>query len=176
VSLATPPYSFEPLADHDRTSFLCGIPELDDYLRRQASQDAKRKVAAPFVMLDPMGQILGYYTLSAYGIRVSELPPQVAKGLPKYPLIPATLLGRLAVSRQHQGQKPGRLLLMDALYRSWKNTTQVASAGVVAEAIDDSARQFYLHHEFVPLLEHPRKLFIAMKTMETAFEERPQGA
>ncbi len=58
---------------------------------------------------------------------------------------------------------------MDALYRSWKNTTEVASAGVVAEAIDASAREFYLHHEFIPLLEHPRKLFIAMGTIKRAF-------
>ena len=162
-------YSFEPLADHDRTAFACGITELDTYFRQQASQDAKRKVAAPFVMVDSKGGILGYYTLSAYGVRCAELPFAVAKKLPKYPLIPATLLGRLAVSRAHQGQKLGRLLLMDALYRSWKNTTEIASVGVVAEAIDDSAHKFYLHHEFIPLLEHPHKLFIAMATLTKAF-------
>jgi GNAT superfamily N-acetyltransferase len=168
VSSSHPSYSFEPLADHDRVSFSCGIPELDDYLRQQASQDAKRKVAAPFVMVDETRRILGYYTLSAYGVRVEELPPDLAKKLPKYPLIPTTLLGRLAVSREHQGQKLGTLLLMDALYRSWKNSAQIASVGVVAEAIDDAARKFYLHHEFVSLPEHPRKLFIAMMTIQKA--------
>ena len=169
MSASTPQYSFEPLADHDRAFFCCGVPELDDYLRRQSSQDAKRKVAAPFVMVDEAPRVLGYYTLSSYEVRVAELPPDVARKLPKYPLIPATLLGRLAVSCDHQGQKVGRLLLMDALYRSWKNSAQVASVGVVAEAIDEAARKFYLHHEFVPLLEHPRKLFIAMGTIQKAF-------
>ena len=164
------PYFFEPLADHDKTSFTCGIRELDEYFRRQASQDAKRKVAAPFIMLDQVRRVVGYYTLSAYGIRVTELPPAVAKKLPKYPLIPATLLGRLAVSQDHRGQKLGRLLLMDALYRSWKNTIVIASIGVAAEAYDESARSFYLHHEFVPLLEHPRKCFIAMGTIKKAFK------
>ncbi len=120
-------------------------------------------------MVDPKRRIVGYYTLSAYGIRSAELPPAVAKKLPRYPLIPATLLGRLAVSREYQGQKLGRLLLMDALYRSWKNTVQVASVGVVAEAIDTAAREFYLHHEFIPLLDHSRKLFIAMGTIKKAF-------
>jgi GNAT superfamily N-acetyltransferase len=163
------PYSFEALADHDRSAFTCGIAELDDYLHTQARQDAKRKVAAPFVMLDSERRIVGYYTLSAYGVRITELPPAVAKKLPKYPLIPATLLGRLAISKEHQGQKLGRLLLIDALYRSWKNTTEVASVGVIAEAIDEAAREFYLHHEFVPILEHPRKLFIAMKTIQKLF-------
>ena len=162
-------YSFEPLADHDRASFTCGIAELDDYLRQQASQDARRKVAAPFVMMDSARRIVGYYTLSAYGIRSAELPPAVAKKLPKYPLIPATLLGRLAVSREHQGQKLGRLILMDALHRSWRNTVEVASVGVVAEAINEAARKFYLHHEFIPLLDHSRRLFIAMGTIKKVF-------
>jgi len=44
-----------------------------------------------------------------------------------------------------------------------------ASVGVVAEAIDDAAREFYLHHEFIPLLEHPRRLFIAMGTIKKVF-------
>ena len=166
---SSPRYSFEPLSDHDRSSFLCGVPELDEYLRLRANQDAKRKVAAPFVMVDETCRVLGYYTLSAYVLRVAELPADIAKKLPKYPLIPATLLGRLAVSHAHQGQKLGRLLLMDALHRSWMNSTQLASVGVVAEAIDDAARRFYLHHEFVAVPEHPRKLFIAMRTIATLF-------
>jgi GNAT superfamily N-acetyltransferase len=169
VGSTAEPYSFEPLADHDRITFDCGLAELNDYFHRQAGQDAKRKVAAPFVMLDSNRRVAGYYTLSAYGIRIAELPLAVAKKLPRYPQIPATLLGRLAVSREHQGQKLGRLLLMDALYRSWKNTEEVASVGVVAEAIDETAVQFYLHHEFIPLAEHPRKLFIAMGTIQKAF-------
>jgi len=164
-----PLYTFESLADHDQTAFSCGIVEMDHYLHHRASQDAKRKVAAPFVMLDAQRQVVGYYTLSAYGIQTRELPPTVAKKLPKYPLIPATLLGRLAVNRDHQGQKLGRILLMDALYRSWKNISEVASVGVVAEAIDNSAREFYLHHEFISLPEHPKKLFIAMGTLQKVF-------
>jgi GNAT superfamily N-acetyltransferase len=172
VSSRPIPYSFEPLGNQDRIAFTCGVAELDRYLREQASQDAKRKVAAPFVMLDAARRIAGYYTLSSYGVRSTELPPTIARKLPKYPLIPATLLGRLAVSREHQGQKLGRLLLMDALYRSWKNTSEVASAGVVAEAIDEAAQRFYLHHEFIPLVDHPRKLFLAMATIQKAFRSQ----
>jgi len=120
-------------------------------------------------MLDQTRRVVGYYTLAAYGVRVAELPPDIAKKLPKYPLIPATLLGRLAVRQAHQGQKLGRLLLMDALYRSWINSTQVASVGVVAEALDDAARRFFLQHEFIAVPEHARKLFIAMRTIGTLF-------
>ena len=163
------PYTFEPLGDHDRASFSSGTPELDDYFHRQAGQDAKRKVAAPFVMVDQERRVVGYYALSAYSVRAAELPAELAKKLPKYPQIPATLLGRLAISRAYQGQKLGTMLLMDALYRSWKNTPEVASVGVVAEAIDDPARQFYLHHEFIPLAERPGKMFSSMITIQKAF-------
>ena len=123
-------------------------------------------------MVDARGSILGYYTLSAYGIQLSALPEGISRRLPRYPLIPATLLGRLAVSSAHQGQKRGRFLLTDALHRSWRNTTQVASVGVVVDALDESARAFYLHHEFIPLLDHPNRLFLAMATIEKAFKAR----
>ena len=141
---------------------------MDHYLRIQARQDARRKVAAPFVLVSREKHILGYYTLSAYGIRATDLPDALMKKLPKYPLLPATLLGRLAVSESHRGLKLGRLLLMDALYRSWRNTKEVASIGVVAEALNDDARRFYLHHEFMPLFDHPNKLFLSMDTIAKA--------
>ena len=57
----------------------------------------------------------------------------------------------------------------NALHRSWRNTTEVASVGVVVEALDDAARSFYLHHEFIPLLDHPNRLFLAMATIERSF-------
>jgi hypothetical protein len=61
---------------------------LDTYLKNQASQDARRKVAAPFVMLDPTGAIVGYYTLSAYAVLLKELPDLMAKRMPRYPRLP----------------------------------------------------------------------------------------
>jgi predicted GNAT family N-acyltransferase len=163
-------YRIEPLSpSHDRTAFRSGVLELDEYFHHQAGQDARRRIAAPFVLVDVHGSILGYYTLSAYSIRLDALPNVISKRLPRYPLIPATLLGRLAVSAACRGQRLGRFLLMDALHRSWRNTTEVASVGVVVEALDDAARSFYLHHEFIPLLDHPNRLFLAMATIERSF-------
>ena len=138
-------------------------------MRHQAGQDARRKVAAPFVLLDRSGAIVGFHTLSAYSLRVEELPEALAKKLPRYPLLPATLLGRLAISAERRRQNLGRLLLMDALCRSWKNTAEIASIGVVVEAWDDSARAFYQHHEFLPLPDHRSKLFLPMGTIEKVF-------
>jgi len=161
----------EPLAEcNDRAAFHSGDAELDRYLQQQAGQDAKRKVATPFVLLDGANAILGYYTLSAYGLRLSELPASIARRFPRYPLLPATLLGRLAVSSSCRGQSLGRYLLMDALFRSWRSVSQVASVGVVVEAASETARAFYLHHEFTQLQDHPDKLFLYMATIEQAFK------
>lgn len=160
----------EPLGPaHNRAAFHSGAPDLDYYLHHQAGQDARRKVAAPFVMVGADNAIAGYYTLSAFSVQLGELPETIAKKLPRYPLLPATLLGRLAIDLSHRGQSLGRFLLMDALYRSWKNTSEIASVGVVVEALDDTARDFYLHHEFVRLQDHPNRLFISMTTIERAF-------
>jgi GNAT superfamily N-acetyltransferase len=170
---AEPDYQIELLGPaHDRSTFFSGVAELDDYFHHQAGQDAKRKVAAPFVLVDTSGSILGYYTLSAYGIRLDALPSAISKRLPRYPLIPATLLGRLAVRSAARGRKFGRHLLMDALHRSWRNTAEVASVGVVVDALDEAARSFYLRHECMPLLDHPNRLFLAMATIEKAFRPR----
>jgi GNAT superfamily N-acetyltransferase len=164
-------YRVEPLStSHDRAAFQSGVSELDRYLHHQAGQDARRKVAAPFVMVDKNGLIAGYYTLSAYSIQLRELPEILARNLPRYPLLPATLLGRLALSSSHRGQGLGRFLLMDALNRCWRNIEQVASVGIVVEALDETARAFYLHHEFAPLQDHPNKLFLAMATIGKAFK------
>jgi hypothetical protein len=166
-------YRVEPLgAGHDRTSFHSGVLELDRYLHEQAGQDAKRKMAALFVLIDSSGALVGYYTLSAYSVRVGQLPQATAKKLPRYLLLAATLLGRLAISASCRGQHLEAFPLMDALYRSWRNTSQVASVGVVVDALDENARAFYTHHEFIPLEDHRDKLFIAMATIEKAFKAR----
>jgi GNAT superfamily N-acetyltransferase len=162
-------YRVEPLgASHDRTTFNSGVLELDHYFRHQAGQDTRRKVAAPFVMLDSQDAIVGYYTLSACGVQVREFPEAIVRKLPRYPVLPATLLGRLAISRSHQGKSLGRFLLMDALYRSWKNTSEVGSIGVVVDALDDKACAFYLHHGFVQFPDSPKRLFRPMATIEKA--------
>jgi GNAT superfamily N-acetyltransferase len=157
--------------DHERASFSCGNTSLDRYLREQAGQDLRRACAAPFVLVPERGSIsiLGYYTLSSYGIDVGQLPADVARKLPRYPLIPATLLGRLAVDRRYQGQGVGEFLLMDALHRAWAQSAEVAAAAVVVDAIDSGAAKFYQHFGFIALPSVADRLFLSMKTIATLF-------
>ena len=126
----------EPLGPgHDRSSFASGIEPLDRYFRTQASQDARKHIAAPFVLVLPDGTVAGYYTLSSTAVKLSELPAEAARRLPRYPLVPATLLGRLAVDKRLQGRGYGRFLLADALFRALRS--EIASFAVIVEAKDD---------------------------------------
>jgi GNAT superfamily N-acetyltransferase len=128
-------------------------------------------VAAPFVAVSREGDpsILGYYTLSAYVIDLGGLPESTSSKLPHYPLVPATLLGRLAVDRRRQGRGLGEFLLMDALHRAYLQSSQIASAAFVVHAIDDAAFRFYRHFEFTPFPEQRNHLFLPMATIASLF-------
>lgn len=163
----------EPLRkQHDRAAFSCGNPALDQYLKERARQDARRYVAAPFVLIPGPGEktILGYYTLSSFAIDLSDLPPETARKLPSYPNVPVTLLGRLAVDQQHAGQGLGEFLLMDALHRSLSQSSQIAAVAVVVDAIDTNAVRFYRHFNFMPFPDRPNRLFLPMQTVAALFE------
>ncbi|MGA9070968.1 MAG: GNAT family N-acetyltransferase [Terracidiphilus sp.] len=140
---------------------------MDSYIRQQAGQDLKRKLAAVFVLAAANQKIAGFYTLSARSILASELPPEIGKKLPRYPL-PVTLLGRMAVARSLQGLGWGDILLMDALYRASRSSSQVASWAVVVDT-KAGAREFYLNHNFLPLPNQPDRLFLPMKSVEKIF-------
>jgi GNAT superfamily N-acetyltransferase len=163
----------EGLCDrHDRAAFSCGNPSLDRYLKEQAGQDVRRRCASPFVLVPASGSptILGYYTLSSYGVDVGELPVEVAKKLPRYPLIPATLLGRLAVDQRHHGRGIGEFLLLDALHRAHGHAVDVAAAAVIVEAIDPAAARFYQRFGFNPLPSTTSRLFLPMQTIAALFD------
>ncbi len=161
-------YLIEPLGKHDRATFSCGIDSLDRYLQQQASQDARKRVAAPFVLIEKSsGVIAGYYTLSATSIKFTELPIEINKKLPKYPVVPATLLGRLAVDQNHRQKRLGEALLMDALYRSLQN--EIATIAVVVDAKDDDARSFYEHYDFICFPDFSHSLFLMMETIAKIF-------
>jgi GNAT superfamily N-acetyltransferase len=139
------PWVIGPLAKlHDRAAFSCGNETLDRYLKEIASQDARRHVAAPFVLIEQSSPktILGYYTLSAFSVDLGDLPVEIARKLPSYPIVPATLLGRLAVDRRHHGHGIGELLLLDALQRVKEHSTQIATVAVIVDAIDQNAVEF----------------------------------
>jgi GNAT superfamily N-acetyltransferase len=168
---AHPPVIIEPLGKkHDRAAFSCGAGELDTYLRKRASQEARKQISASFVLIKyGDDSVVGYYSLSATCILLDDLPEETVKKLPRYPDVPATLLGRLAVDKRHKGRGYGEVLLVDALRRAFQASTEVASFAVVVDPKDDEARLFYKHFGFIAFPDHELRMFLPMQTIAKLF-------
>jgi ribosomal protein S18 acetylase RimI-like enzyme len=170
-----PRFRFEPLdkKKHDRAAFSCEHEPLNKYLREQASQEIKKRVAAVYVLTPDGKTIAGYYTLSQYAIDAEDLPPEDALKLriPKYDKLPATLLGRLARSQEFKGMGIGEMLLAGALKRALEHSRHIASLAVVVDAKDDRAAAFYRSYGFIDLPNHPKRLFIPMRSIGQVFAE-----
>ena len=156
---------------HNLKNFDCGKELLNSYLKNQAGQDVKRKLSACFVLNDVETNIVkGYYTLSNNSIPLVNFSERIQKRLPKsYISIPATLLGRLAIDLKYQGIGIGRILLIDALKRSYGISKEIGSFGVIADPIDKDAERFYEKYDFIKLPDS-RKMFIATQTLKELFE------
>ena len=143
---------------------------LDDYLQRQARQDRDRRVAAVFVLTgEQPSEILGYYTLSSISISLGDLPKAIVNKLPRYPEVPAVLLGRLAVAQTLQRRGLGEFLLMEALRRVLDSSRDVAAYAVIVEAIDEDAKRFYAKCGFSEFPHRPQRLFLPLPTIEQMF-------
>jgi ribosomal protein S18 acetylase RimI-like enzyme len=158
----TLPCRFEALGNRERSGFSCGIAELDRYFHQQVTQDIRRRVTSCFVGLTADDVIAGYYTLASGSIPIAELPPEIARRLPRYPTLPAVRIGRLAVDAKFRGQGFGRLLLWDATLRALR--AEQANFTLLVDAKDDASVAFYRHHGFVPFATAPRVLFLPLAT------------
>lgn len=161
-----PPFRLEPLSDqHDRSAFACGEEALDRYLRTQATQDVRRRVATCFVAVEvASGHLAAYYTIAAAGIPTTELPPELIKRLPRYPSLPAVRIGRLAVDAKFRGRGLGGSLLADAVRRTLLAPPAVFT--LLVDAKNDQAVAFYQHHGFLRLSSQPGTLFLPLVTAE----------
>ena len=150
-------------AKHRREAFECGVKALNDYLQTRARREMEAGTSACFVLVPQSApeRIAGFYTLSAAVIWRSELPEALLKKRPRYPDLPATLLGRLARSLEFKGQGIGDRLMMSALGRAVEGARQVASWAVVTDPKDNHARRFYESFGFRALT--PERLFVPMK-------------
>jgi ribosomal protein S18 acetylase RimI-like enzyme len=157
----------EPLSNqHDRTHFHCGVLVLNDYLKKYAEQDVKRKASAVFVLVirSAPHRIIGFYTLCATSVALSDLPEEMIRKLPRYPEIPAILVGRLARDVNHPGV--GELLLADAIARCVRVTSEVAASLIVVDSKGDVATRFYEKHGFLSLPKLESRMFLPIQTAQ----------
>jgi len=152
--------AIEPLGKHDRAAFSCGVTALDDWFRRRAGQDEKRNVARVFAAIDDQLGIVGFYSLSSFTLAVADFPPEQAKRLPRYDVIPAALIGRLARDERVRGEGVGDVLLADAVRRVIGAARSLAVFAIVVEATDEKAATFYRDFGFAPFPSRPLRLFM----------------
>ncbi len=148
---------------HDRAGFSCGVPALDDYLRRFAVQHIRKGVTTVHVLVDDAApaSILGYYTLSAAEVDRLDLPAGERKRLPRYP-IPCFRLGRLACRADRRGTGLGKLLLAGAVERCLRAKAHVAAYALIVDAKDEAAAAFYRHYGFATCAGNPSMLYLAL--------------
>ena len=159
-------WRIEPLAQcHSREAFDCGVDSLNVLLRAHAGQNARKDISRTHVAAaEGSDEVVGYYTISSGSAAFANVPDDLAKHLPKYP-VPTALLGRLAVDVRFQGMGLGRILLVDALKRIRGLADQIGIHAVAVHALDEMARSFYIAHGFIPLLDDARHLFLPMATI-----------
>ncbi len=150
----------------ERKNFCCGESVLDAYLRQQAAQDMKRGFATVIVATEEAApsKVIGYYTLSAASLVLSDLPEAVLRRMPRYPDVPAVRLGRLAVSQDRQRQHIGSLLLLDSLYRACN--TELAWAFFIVEAKNEQVANFYEKFQFSPFVNTKKHLWMPRRQAE----------
>ena len=150
-------------AIHDREGFECGVPALDEYLRRFAEQHRRRGISSIYVLTESSQpeRILGYYTLSAAEVDRQRLTEVERKKLPAYP-VPCFRMGRLACRTDQRGLGIGKLLLGCAVDRCLKARQQVAAYALLVDAKDDVAKAFYEHFGFKTFQDAPLTLYLPL--------------
>lgn len=156
-------FASEALGKHDRSVFRSGNERVDNYFLQTASQDVNRNYAACYVLIEQTSaRVAGFYTLSSHSIPLTELSPEWASKLPRYPSVPAVLIGWLGRDLAFRGQAIGSMLLYDAIKRL--ATSPVGVHAICADAINEPAAAFYQLHGFQPFLHRPNSLYLPMQT------------
>lgn len=159
--------TFSKLVKQTRSGFDCGSDVLNNYFRISAGQEIKKSISITYVMA--IGdKVIGYYTLSNNSIDLSDLPDSLSNKIPKYPKIPVTLIGRLAIDKTYQGKGYGTLLLANALEKCVSSASEIGSFAVIVDAKDSKAEDFYKKYGFISF-EERRKLYLPMTTIIKAY-------
>ena len=162
-------FAVEPLgAHHDRAAFSCSNGSLDDFLKTRARRENELRYCATLILVTAAGSsiIAGYYTLSAHSVTLDGIDATSRKKLPRYPIVPTTLIGRLARDVRFAKTGAREFLLLDALRRAFHNRTEVGSCAVTVDAIDDAASAFYTRYGFQCLADHTNRLYLLMTSIQ----------
>lgn len=153
-------------AEHDLSEFNCGEPALDDWLRHRALKNESRFSRTYVVCED--NRVVAYFCISAGSVERAAAPGKLRRNAPD--TIPVSVIGRLAVSRDHAGKGLGADILSDALRRVAVAAQSIGIGAVLVHAKDDAAKRFYMNcAEFIEYPEGSRTLFLPIETVVAAF-------
>jgi GNAT superfamily N-acetyltransferase len=154
---------------HDRSSFDCRVPALNEYLRRYSRQNHESGGAKTFVAVAPEAPatVLGYYSISPGAVAFAKMPATVTKKLGRYE-VPVFRLGRLAVALPLQGRGLGGDLLLAAGERALRVAQEVGGVALAIDAKDERAAAWYQRFGALRLLDDPLKLVLPLETIRAA--------
>jgi len=170
----TETFSIQLLGNHDRKTFTCGDAALDHYFRTQVGQDIRRRVSNCFVAIAPSGEVAAFYTFASATLPLADLGTHEAKHLPRYPAVPAALIGRLAVDERHQGRRLGGALIFDAVARAARADAMIYA--LIVDAKNEAAAGFYGHLGFQRFSSRPMSLFLPLRQALQALAEPADGS
>jgi GNAT superfamily N-acetyltransferase len=153
-------------AEHDLSTFDCGEPALNEWLRHRALKNESRFSRTYVVCEDK--RVVAYFCISAGAVERAAAPGKVRRNAPD--TIPVSVIGRLGVSRDHAGKGLGASMLSDALRRIAVASQSIGIGAVLVHAKDEAAKRFYMRcAEFIEYPEDSRTLFLPIETVVAAF-------
>jgi hypothetical protein len=156
---------------HDRASFDCGEPALNDFLKTHARQAHERGASKTFVAT-PLAEpktVWGFYNLSPASLEFDHAPEIVRRAPGRYD-VPGFRLGRLATAIGVQGSGLGGLLLLCAARRCIAAAEHVGGTVLFIDAKSERAAQWYERYGAVRLVDTPRSLVVALATLNAALK------
>lgn len=170
--MSLPAWHEEPISKkHDRETFDCGEPALNEFLRRHARQSHDLGGAKTFLAVSDADSqtILGFYSLSPGSVEYDRTPELVRRRLARHD-VPVFRLARLAVDRTIQGQGLGGQLLLAAGRRCLLAAAEVGGVALLIDAKNEKVAGWYAAYGALPLLDAPFSLLLPLTTIEAALK------
>lgn len=147
-------------AEHQLDGFSCGMPNLDDWLKRRARANQVSGASRTYVVAEVV-RVVGYYCLASGALALNEAPGGLKRNMPDP--IPMAILGRLAVDQSWHGHGLGTAFLQDAVERTQAASSILGIRGLLVHALLEQAKTFYEHHGFVASSSKPMTLVLSLK-------------
>ncbi len=167
-SVSKKPYTIVALnQQHKRKLFDCGQNDLNRYLQQTAKQHQQKYISKTYVIVatEQPQTVLGFYTMTLSEIAFDKFNQTDNKKLPKAPL-PVARLSRLAINKEQQGKGVGRLLLVDAIFKTVRLLDSFAVVALVLDAKDKKVAGYYQKFGFIESQDQPLMLYLPVKSLK----------